>query len=322
MASFCEGRSRLCVYLSVGFLGFGCADPADAPDRGLASVRAPALPPSSTETPGSAPNQVGADDADPTPSGMSAPTSPEQMGGGESQGPSDQEFDERDTATPMMPPETGNEEPRSDTPTEPCMGLDQLGRCNGGVSEWCGPDSTLQRVNCAAMGQSCGWVDDRTGWYCGGDPTGGPGAPDETPEPDVQEMPDLDAEPCGSEFEAEVIELANASRAEEGLEPLECDVDMTIAARLHSQDMCDQGYFSHNSLDGRTPWERMRAQGVRFGRAAENIARGQRTPASVHGSWMNSPGHRANILTRGLRRIGVGHVACGGGPYWTEVFAD
>ncbi|MGC6417791.1 MAG: hypothetical protein ACON3Z_11780, partial [Bradymonadia bacterium] len=232
MASFCEGRSRLCVYLSVGFLGFGCADPADAPDRGLASVRAPALPPSSTETPGSAPNQVGADDADPTPSGMPAPTSPEQMGGGESQDPSDQEFDERDTATPMMPPETGNEEPRSDTPAEPCMGLDQLGRCNGGVSEWCGPDNALQRVNCAAMGQSCGWVDDRTGWYCGGDPTGGPGAPDETPEPDVQEMPDPAIEPCGSEFEAEVIELANASRTEEGLEPLECDVDLTIAARL------------------------------------------------------------------------------------------
>ena len=202
------------------------------------------------------------------------------------------------------------------------MGLGPLGRCLGNVTEWCDEDDTLQSTDCAETGQVCGWVDEESGWGCVGGQTDMTEPQPEVADTPLEELNDAPTEACGSEIEAEVVDLANASRQEDGLDPLECDAEMTLAARLHSQDMCDKGYFSHQSPDGGTPWARMRAQGVRFGAAAENIARGQRTPASVHNSWMNSPGHRANILRRGLRRIGVGFVDCNGGRYWTQVFAD
>ena len=228
-----------------------------------------------------------------------------------------------DSQTELEPEDdTSTEESPIDESDDPCRGLDYLGQCNGGVSEWCDRDGELKQVDCAARGQSCGWVDDQTGWYCGGNPNGGPDDVSNDTDPTPDDSTNSTSNPCGSDTETEVVRLANESRVEEGLGTLECDANMTLAARIHSQDMCDQGYFSHTSLDGRTPWDRMREQGVSFGRGAENIARGQGSPASVHSSWMNSPGHRANLLGRGLRRIGVGFVNCNGARYWTQVFAD
>jgi hypothetical protein len=205
---------------------------------------------------------------------------------------------------------------------DPCMGLDYLGRCNGDVSEWCSPNNEYQRVDCASRGQRCGWIDEQTGWYCGGTPdaAGDGDTLDGTAEGSGDPV-SLD-EACGNGMEIEVSAFANEARTTEGLNTLECDELMTITARVHSQDMCDQGYFSHTSLDGRTPWDRMREQGVSFGRGAENIAQGQRNALSVHDAWMNSPGHRANILGGGLRRVGVGFVNCNGRHFWTQVFAD
>ncbi|MGF1469110.1 MAG: CAP domain-containing protein [Sandaracinaceae bacterium] len=120
-----------------------------------------------------------------------------------------------------------------------------------------------------------------------------------------------------------MLRLANEARTAAGSPPLTCDRNATAAARGHSQDMCDNRYFSHTSLDGRRFTDRMREAGVRFGAGGENIARGQRTAASVHDAWMNSSGHRRNILNAAYRRLGVGHVACPGyGPVWTQNFAD
>jgi uncharacterized protein YkwD len=127
---------------------------------------------------------------------------------------------------------------------------------------------------------------------------------------------------CGTTAEQQVLQLANEARASSGLGPLTCDPLMTTVARAHSQDMCDQGYFSHTSRDGRSPFDRMREAGVRFGAAGENIAQGQRSPSEVHTAWMNSPGHRMNILGGAYRRLGVGLSECGGRMYWTQVFAD
>ena len=98
------------------------------------------------------------------------------------------------------------------------------------------------------------------------------------------------------------------------------DSRLTTAARLHSEDMAAHDYLSHTSLDGRTPWQRMEAQGYTAG-SAENIAAGYSTPAAVMTAWMNSSGHRANILSCSSKAIGVG-IGKGGsyGTYWTQDF--
>jgi len=136
------------------------------------------------------------------------------------------------------------------------------------------------------------------------------------------------AEDAGSEpadtvaaYEQEVFDLVNQIRAENGLEPFVYNVTLAETARAHSQDMIDRNFFSHTNPDGEDPFDRMRDNGLSFSMAAENIAAGQRTPEEVVNSWMNSEGHRANILG-GCEELGVG-LALGGsyGYYWTQCFA-
>ena len=92
-------------------------------------------------------------------------------------------------------------------------------------------------------------------------------------------------------------------------------------AQAHSQDMATRNYFDHNTPEGKSPFDRMTAAGYAFSSAAENIAAGQRTPADVVTAWMNSAGHRANILNCGLTQIGVGYATGGSyGVYWTQDF--
>ena len=119
---------------------------------------------------------------------------------------------------------------------------------------------------------------------------------------------------------AEVVRLVNVARADAGCRALRVDTRLATAARLHSEDMARQSYFSHTSLDGRTPWDRMRTQGYTNG-SGENIAAGYGTPAAVMTGWMNSSGHRANILNCSSAAIGVG-IGKGGsyGTYWTQDF--
>ncbi|MGR7002617.1 CAP domain-containing protein [Yinghuangia aomiensis] len=83
--------------------------------------------------------------------------------------------------------------------------------------------------------------------------------------------------------------------------------------------MADRGYFSHDTPEGKTPWDRAKAAGIGY-LGAENIARGQKTPAAVMEAWMNSPGHRANILDCSLTKLGVGVRMGGEGPWWTQDF--
>ena len=121
--------------------------------------------------------------------------------------------------------------------------------------------------------------------------------------------------------EANLI-LTNEARAEEGLGALECDKGLMESAFLHAKDMCDHDYFSHDSIDGRDLSDRVNAAGVRWTMIGENIAYGQSNAAAVHEAWMNSPGHRANILTEGFGRIGIGYFLCQGRPYWVQNFAN
>ncbi|MFJ9824802.1 sigma-70 family RNA polymerase sigma factor [Streptomyces sp. NPDC101160] len=117
----------------------------------------------------------------------------------------------------------------------------------------------------------------------------------------------------------QVIDLVNAERAKAGCGPVTENALLTRAAQGHSDDMAARDFFDHTNPDGDGPGERVTAAGYRWSTYGENIAKGQRTPAEVMDSWMNSPGHRANILNCSFREIGIG-IHSAGGPYWTQVF--
>ena len=119
-------------------------------------------------------------------------------------------------------------------------------------------------------------------------------------------------------YEQEVIRLVNAERAKQGLKPLTYDWELGRVARYKSQDMRDNKYFAHNSPTYGTPFQMMKSFGISYRSAGENIARGQKTPQDVVSAWMNSSGHRANILNSSFTHIGVGYVA--DGNYWTQMF--
>ncbi|MBE7013558.1 MAG: SafA/ExsA family spore coat assembly protein [Ruminococcaceae bacterium] len=121
-----------------------------------------------------------------------------------------------------------------------------------------------------------------------------------------------------SDYEAEVIRLVNEERKKEGLSPLAHNWELSRVARYKSQDMKDKKYFSHQSPTYGSPFEMMKAFGISYRSAGENIAKGQRTPQAVFNSWMNSSGHRANILNANYTHIGVGYVK--DGNYWTQMF--
>ena len=126
-----------------------------------------------------------------------------------------------------------------------------------------------------------------------------------------------------ADFESEVIDLVNDERAGEGLDPLSYDADLSASARGHSQDMGLNDYFNHISEDGRSPGDRITAAGYSWNTYGENIAAGQSTPAAVVAGWMNSPGHRANILNSNFCDIGVGYAYVASstyGHYWTQNF--
>jgi uncharacterized YkwD family protein/spore coat assembly protein SafA len=122
-------------------------------------------------------------------------------------------------------------------------------------------------------------------------------------------------------IENEVVRLTNQQRAKYGLPALQIDWQLARVARYKSVDMRDKNYFSHNSPTYGSPFTMMKNFGISYRTAAENIAAGQRTPQEVVNAWMNSPGHRANILKRDVTHIGVGYARGGSyGHYWTQMF--
>jgi uncharacterized protein YkwD len=106
-------------------------------------------------------------------------------------------------------------------------------------------------------------------------------------------------------YEAEMLRLVNRERQKHGLHPLQADPEMLRVARAHSQDMFAKGYFAHDNLEGKDPFDRMRDANVRFSAAGENLALAQ-TVEIAHANLMNSPGHRANILSPNFNRVGIG----------------
>jgi uncharacterized protein YkwD len=128
---------------------------------------------------------------------------------------------------------------------------------------------------------------------------------------------------CTNSFELQVVDLVNQQRASFGLAPLALDVRLVEAAQRHSDDMAARNFVSHTGSDGSTAAGRISAAGYVWYAAAENIAAGYATPASVVAGWMGSPGHRSNILNGTYQHIGVGYaynVAAAYDHYWTQTF--
>ncbi|MGG1243501.1 CAP domain-containing protein [Bacillus cabrialesii] len=121
-----------------------------------------------------------------------------------------------------------------------------------------------------------------------------------------------------SAYEKKVVALTNAERQKQGLKPLQIDETLSKSARAKSQDMKDKNYFDHQSPTYGSPFDMMKSFGISYKTAGENIAKGQKTPEEVVKAWMNSEGHRKNILNPNFTHIGVGYVESG--SIWTQQF--
>ena len=122
--------------------------------------------------------------------------------------------------------------------------------------------------------------------------------------------------------QAQVVRLVNQERAAAGLGSLSSDSQLAAVAQKKAEDMAKNGYFSHTSPTYGSAFDMLKAAGISYRTAGENIAKGQKTAETVMNGWMNSSGHRANILSSGYTRIGVGYAVDGSGaPYWVQIFA-
>lgn len=127
--------------------------------------------------------------------------------------------------------------------------------------------------------------------------------------------------PSPSGFEDQVLALVNAVRADNDLAPLAWHAPVAEVARAHSEDMAVRDFFDHVNPDGLDPGDRIAAAGIHNSGWGENIAAGYFSPESVMDAWMNSPGHRANILSPNWTHLGVGiHEGGTYGVYWTQDF--
>lgn len=152
-----------------------------------------------------------------------------------------------------------------------------------------------------------------------------PAQPPEEVEPPAeeappQEEPDAPEESGGVQEAAEAVaSLVNAARQDAGLSELELDADLCAAAQARAQEIAQS--FSHTRPDGSSCFTILEEFGISYRAAGENIAMGQRTPEEVMDGWMNSSGHRANILNGTFTSIGVGYYVDGAGAaHWVQIF--
>lgn len=154
-----------------------------------------------------------------------------------------------------------------------------------------------------------------------------PGTPDgslpenpDTPDnnqPGNPSVPDNDTE--NADFVQQVVNLVNQERAKAGLSPVTADTSIQAAAQVRAKEI--EKSFSHTRPDGSSFSTALTQQGVTYRGSGENIAWGQKTPEQVMNGWMNSEGHRANILNKNFTKIGVGyHQNASGTNYWTQLF--
>lgn len=134
-------------------------------------------------------------------------------------------------------------------------------------------------------------------------------------------VPEIE-EGSNTSIEMEVVRLVNIEREKAGLTPLHYSEELSKVARIKSQDMANKNYFSHTSPTYGDPFNMMRSFGIQYKTAGENIAKGYSNAKSVVNGWMNSSGHRANILNPSFGTIGVGYIKANGTTYWTQMFTN
>jgi len=120
--------------------------------------------------------------------------------------------------------------------------------------------------------------------------------------------------------EKELLDLINNERAKAGLPSLKLSAALGTAARIKADEMCAKKYFNHTSPIYGSPFEMLKAFGISYRTAGENIAKGQKSPKAVLGAWMSSEGHRANILNRDFKDVGIGYATDGKITYWVQIF--
>lgn len=127
----------------------------------------------------------------------------------------------------------------------------------------------------------------------------------------------------GVGYDDEVFLRVNQVRQSAGLHPLARNRALDLAAQVHAEDMARNNFMSHRGSNGSSPAARIRAAGYPWITWAENVAVGYATPAAVMNAWMNSPGHRRNLLSASVREIGIGVVRGSGtrwGTFWCQTF--
>lgn len=117
-------------------------------------------------------------------------------------------------------------------------------------------------------------------------------------------------------YAQQVVDLVNQERAQAGLSPLKLNAALSVVALDKAKDMYYNQYFSHQSPTFGSPFDMMRSYGIRYSYAGENIAMGQRSPQEVMNAWMNSDGHRKNILNPNFKEIGVAYFQ----GEWVQLF--
>ena len=181
--------------------------------------------------------------------------------------------------------------------------------------------SNLDELNqkLESMGIDCsipGWLESLCPELPGIGQPGDPDTPDNN-QPENPSVPDTDTE--NASFVRQVVNLVNQERAKAGLSPVTADTSIQAAAQVRAKEI--EKSFSHTRPDGSSFSTALTQQGVTYRGSGENIAWGQKTPEQVMNGWMNSDGHRANILNKNFTKIGVGyHQNASGTNYWTQLF--
>lgn len=142
--------------------------------------------------------------------------------------------------------------------------------------------------------------------------------PEQTLEQTPEQTPEEDTDSSQGDYASQVVALVNAERAKYGLSALKVDSRVQRAAQVRAAETVQS--FSHTRPNGSSFSTALTEAGVSYTRSGENIAYGQSTPQQVVQAWMNSSGHRANILNESFTTIGVGYTVSGGTAYWTQLF--
>ena len=152
-------------------------------------------------------------------------------------------------------------------------------------------------------------------------PESTPNNPSTTPQQKPESTPEQKPSTDFSSYQQQVLDLVNAERTKRGISALTLDSNLSSVATKKSQDMVNKNYFDHTSPTYGSPFDMMKQFGISYRTAGENIAKGQKTPQEVVTAWMNSEGHRKNILNPNFTNLGVGIAKDSKGTtYWTQMF--